>query len=101
MKFMLVSIRSLIMIPIQDLNATNCRIDKVCTILNYFMINEMYRADNADISMVLSNFVKENRGYWTRYELISQLVEDILACIEEFKYKWEFLPDFNKLNLSF
>jgi hypothetical protein len=85
------------MIPIKDLNATNCRIDKVCTILNYFMINEMYRADNADISMVLSNFVKENRGYWTRYELISQLVDDILVRIQEFQYKWGFLSEFNKV----
>ncbi len=35
----------------------------------------------------------------THYELISQLIDDILAHVDEFKYKWGFLSEFNKLNI--
>ncbi len=45
--------------------------------------------------------VCNNEGYWTRYVLISKLVDDIFAHMQEFQYRWGFLWDFNKLNLDF
>jgi hypothetical protein len=43
------------------------------------------------VSKIIKDAVASGRGYWTRYEHISKLFKDILAHMEELKYKWSFL----------
>ncbi len=66
--------------------------------------NELTKCEISPLYKVLKDAeektVKYGRGYWTRYELISQLVDDVLAHVEEFQYKWSFLPDLSNFNLN-
>lgn len=73
------------------MNSTRCRRYRDSIDLDKLLINEMYHANNADVSVYLGVFVNSYREDRTMYERILPFIDNIISCFKEFEYKWKFL----------